>query len=255
MKKLLNKHKWFILLLQAIAVLLFFTVSGCIPVIPESSSSAQQPSDDGETQTPLTPQPENRSPVIIAIAAPVVVPLSESVEISCIARDEDGDILFYTWSADKGAFRGSGKNILWIAPDVPGDCVITSTVTDGKGSEVKRNITVNVAVMSKVNRAPLIRSIMVTPRGKPSVDVILTGRPVAVRRWDVIDIECNAVDPDGEKINFVWSATAGKLSGEGARIEYIATEGKDQVVTVIITDSANYSTSGEIHLDISCCGG
>jgi hypothetical protein len=95
---------------------------------------------------------------------------------------------------------------------------------------------------------------MVTPRGKPSVDVILTGKPLAIRRWDVIDIECIAMDPDGGEIGFEWSATEGKLSGEGAKIEYIATTGKDQIITVTVTDSADYSTSGEILLDISCCG-
>jgi len=251
----MSKYKWYICILQAITILLFIAPVGCIPVAPDTSSQAKQSSDDEQAQSAVIPEPENHPPVIVAIAAPKTVALSNTVDISCVAKDEDGDILFYTWSADKGAFEGSGKNILWTAPDVPGDCIITSTVTDGKGGEIESHTTITVASMTKINRPPIIRSILVTPRGKQSVDVTLASQALRIRRWDVVDIKCIAIEPDGEEMSFVWTATAGKLSGEGDMIEYIASEGKDQVITVTVMDSAGYSTSSEILLSISCCGG
>ena len=57
----------------------------------------------------------------------------EEVSLVGIAFDEDGDPIYYQWSATAGSFEppdGKGSSVIWEAPQTPGPVTITLSVTD-----------------------------------------------------------------------------------------------------------------------------
>jgi len=173
------------------------------------------------------------------------------VQISCIATDIDDDELFYSWSSDTGSLTGKGDTITWTAPKKPGEYTISTTVSDGKGSDTRDSIAITVAPI--INRHPTI-SLVVTPKGESPINVMSASDPITVRVWSVLEIECIASDPDGDKLDYKWYITEGKIDGEGAKVSYIAKGKGEQIITVAVTDSTGRKTVGNIRLRIKCCG-
>ena len=59
-------------------------------------------SEDSEPTKPI-----NHAPVIESISAsPSSLKINEKTTIACIATDQDGDDLTYTWSSEQGSFPG-----------------------------------------------------------------------------------------------------------------------------------------------------
>ncbi len=78
---------------------------------------------------------DNQSPEIIELtASDSIVSVNKTIDISCEAVDPDGDELTYSWEASDGIFAGSGANVSWTAPALPGTCEITCTVSDNDDS-------------------------------------------------------------------------------------------------------------------------
>jgi len=67
-----------------------------------------------------------------------------STTIECVASDPDGDELSYIWSTDGGNISGEGFIVTWVAPNAYGDYTVTVTVTDDKGGEASKSITIQV---------------------------------------------------------------------------------------------------------------
>ena len=85
-------------------------------------------------------EPENRSPVIQRVTvSPSTIAAEETTNVSCVATDEDGDALTYTWSAQWGSFPNgvSGSSIQWQAPSAAGNYSIAVTVNDGSSTDQK----------------------------------------------------------------------------------------------------------------------
>lgn len=87
--------------------------------------------------------PQNTEPVVEKIVLePEDASFGDTVNVSCAAKDEDGDQLTYTWSAKKGSFPNGnkGNSVLWLAPDMPANPpeitkdTISVTVNDGENS-------------------------------------------------------------------------------------------------------------------------
>ena len=47
---------------------------------------------------------------------------------------------------------------------------------------------------------------------------------IQVHPSSIIEIQCVASDPDGDKISYEWSSTGGKFSGTGPTVSWIAPE-------------------------------
>jgi len=78
----------------------------------------------------------NYPPVIESIIAnPRVIIIGETSEICCIASDENGDQLTYSWSAQSGNISGSGNSIEYTSPDFQGIYYIKCEVTDTEGAK------------------------------------------------------------------------------------------------------------------------
>jgi formylglycine-generating enzyme required for sulfatase activity len=127
----------------------------------------------------------NRAPVIESITAePAVAFPNSTTELTCVASDEDGDSLTYTWSADAGSFPqgSSGSIVQWQAPGEFGEYYIRVTVDDGRLS-----VRDSIAIM--VDEPPLAPSNPDPPDG--STD----------QRYN-LDLSWSCSDPDGDVVYF-----------------------------------------------------
>ena len=161
----------------------------------------------------------NHRPAITGLEAPErVLPLG-ICQIMCTASDRDGDELSYNWSASGGNISGTGASVNWTAPDSEGFYDVTVWVTDGRGVEVMKQITIIV----RANTSPSINSLVAdadwtTPSGS-------------------LQMACNATDPDGDELSYEWTATEGDISGMGAVANWTAPEEIGIYhVTVVVTD-------------------
>jgi hypothetical protein len=149
--------------------------------------------------------------------------------------------------------EGEGNTITWIAPDTAGDYSIKVMVTDSKGGEVIDSVTITVT--SRPNQPPTITAFNVTPPNKPEVTFSPPGEQISVTRYTTSDIQCIAEDPDGDELNYVWSATDGTVKGEGAIVEWIApSAGGDYTVTVIVSDGRGGEAKASMEFKVLCCG-
>jgi hypothetical protein len=148
----------------------------------------------------------NHHPAITSLEAPEMVIPSGSCQISCNASDRDGDELSYNWSASGGNISGTGASVNWTAPDSEGSYNVTVWVTDGRGVEVMKQVTITV----RTNEPPTITSLV--------VDADWTTPSSSLQ------VTCTASDPDGDKLSYKWTATGGDISGTDAVVNWTAPE-------------------------------
>jgi len=195
---------------------------------------------------PPAPPLPNQAPVINSLTAEKeVLVLSES-QIVCAANDPDSDNLTYNWSADSGTIEDAGSSVTWIAPDTAGNYTIKVTVADDEGAAVSESA--NIAVIEKPNQPPVITGL--TWDGRPPAE------ENRVREWRTVNIHCNAEDPDGDELVYLWRATRGKINGEGNTVGWTAPGVTgDYTVTVVVNDGRDGKTEESIVFKVVCCGG
>lgn len=221
--------------LLIVFVFMFFC-SAC-----EIFSSSPSPS-------PLPPplEPENQPPVIHSVIADQKeVMASNSCQLVCEATDAEGDDLSYWWSADEGMIKGESDNVTWIAPDIAGDHAVRVMVADGKGGETTGSVIITVEL--EPNEPPVISGL--TRDGEP------VREEEKLRVWRTTTIKCIAEDPNGDELNFIWSATGGRVQGEGAEVGWTAPGVADYyTVTVTVTDGRGGEAEVSMDFNVLCCG-
>ena len=95
---------------------------------------------------------ENRPPVVQEIAISDPNPITNILYgILIDANDPDGDILSYNWTVSSGTLSDNNKNMaIWKTPAIEGDCILTVTVSDGKGHTVNKTKKVKVSFPAPV---------------------------------------------------------------------------------------------------------
>ena len=92
-----------------------------------------------------TPAPANRPPTVKATCDPMTVEVGKSSTCTADARDPDGDVLTYRWTAPTGTLASPAeRQTLWTAPGQEGTVPITVTVNDGKGGTASDTVNVQV---------------------------------------------------------------------------------------------------------------
>ncbi|NWF77899.1 MAG: PKD domain-containing protein [Chloroflexi bacterium] len=183
----------------------------------------------------FNPLSANHRPAIASLEAESerVLP-SRSCQIACNASDRDGDGLSYNWSASGGEISGEGATVTWTAPDSAGSYNVTVTVTDGRGGEVTKQITITV----RANKPPTITSLG------------------AGADWttplDSIQVTCTASDPDDDELNYEWSTSGGNITGTGPEVIWTAPEEVGIYhVTVAVTDGHGEEDTRLVYLSVS----
>lgn len=176
----------------------------------------------------------NQPPVISSLTADVEqVSTSSGCLVRCVASDQDGDELSYTWSASGGNFSGEGAVVTWVAPEEVGAYTITVEVTDGKGGEATAQLTIDAII----NYPPVIES--------------LTAEPSPVRQGKTSTIECVASDPDENELSYLWSTTRGNISGEGATVTWTTPNAcGTYIITVTVDDGRGGEVSEELEVEV-----
>jgi PKD domain. len=180
-------------------------------------------SPSAEPTTPTPPKPSgNQAPVISSLTPEQtkVHPLS-IIEMRCVASDPDGDTMSYDWSATGGSFSGTGSVVSWKASQEYGDYDIKVTVKDDNDNTTFASVTVSVVA----NQDPEILSLVAKP-----VTVLPQGRSA---------ITCVATDPDGNALNYNWSASAGSVTGVGNEVTWVAPEEEGTYTITLIVDDGN----------------
>ncbi|MBX0312268.1 MAG: PKD domain-containing protein, partial [Sulfurihydrogenibium sp.] len=117
---------------------------------------------------------------------------------SAIAYDSSGNRIpiTYSWTADCGTFDDPTKpDPIWTAPNTPGNCTITLTVstTDSNNNPISKSKSFNVKVTS--NNPPVINTI--------------SANPSMVEPGGKVNLYSYVSDPDGDPITYSWTADCG----------------------------------------------
>jgi phage baseplate assembly protein gpV len=159
---------------------------------------------------------------------------STSLQVMCNASDPDGDELSYAWSASAGEVNGDGDTVTWIAPPSEGSYSVAVAVTDGRGGEIMKQVTITVR-----------------PSTPPTI-VSLTADADWTLPSGSLQVTCNAFDPDGDEISYEWSTTGGDISGTGPTVIWIAPEEVGiHHVTVVVTDSHGRSATNLLSISVA----
>src|SRR5205807_7207442 len=82
-------------------------------------------------QPAAAPAPANRPPTVRAQCDPCTVEVGKSSTLTADARDPDGDVLTYRWTAPTGTLASPAeRQTLWTAPGQAGPVQATVTVND-----------------------------------------------------------------------------------------------------------------------------
>ena len=235
----------------SLAVIILTCIVSCVPVAPEVETA---PSDLPPPET----ESVNAPPVIHSLTADTKVMVSSTGEIICKADDPDGDSLTFSWSADSGIIRGRGDSVTWTAPELPEISTVEVTVKDNNGGEAVASI--RITVTDTPNRPPVIEYLEIQVQYPPSKLTIYPEIPIIertnplVKVSRLVDIECIASDPDDDKLTFTWDIPAGKLTGEGEHIQWLApTEPQRYIIKITVTDTEGNTDNAKLAVDVECC--
>jgi hypothetical protein len=241
------------LLIFALIFTFFSMVTSCKSTAKEVVPSAQIPAEA-----------VNKNPVITALKGnPQIPPLGQTL-IVCEANDPDGDNLSYRWSATGGSISGSASEVTWTAPQKPGSYMISVVVSDNKGGTANKDLIINVP--EKPNHAPVIEGIQFTRPGhmptmvKPNMtekEKKSNPEPV-IRIFETADITCLASDPDGDKLDFIWMASGGKINsipGKQDSVQWIVPGAAGTYkITCEVSDPDGLTDTFTITVTVKCCG-
>jgi hypothetical protein len=60
---------------------------------------------------------------------------------------------------------------------------------------------------------------------------------ICCKGYETYEISCIASDPDKDSLIYTWSATGGKIIGDGATIPWICPGGSQSTISVVVSDS------------------
>ncbi len=182
-------------------------------------------------------------------------PLQEGTLICALDSDDD-NTLKYTWLPDQGTIKGEGKEVTWIAPNIPGDFKVTVEVSNpsGKGTSFSKSFKVTDNPYN--NYTP--DSTIYLNLSLPSMSVVTgSGHP---KVYTTSEIECVVAGKDASELTYKWTAPTGKLAGNGladgkaSRVGWIAPGvAGDYKVSVTVTDKSGNSAGGEVNFNVYCC--
>lgn len=196
---------------------------------PDGTSTATP----AETSSPTGNQP----PVIIDLTAGSgsLLPGAETT-VTCRATDPEGDNLTYSWTASGGeaVIQSDESNwIRWKATNFTGNYEVTVTVADSNGNSASQS----VEILVQDNQPPQIKS--------------MNAEPAAIYAGEKSGITCDAVDPEGQAMTYIWRADGGTISGSGTSVSWQSPDSDGEyTITVTVTDAKGAETVGSVKVGV-----
>ncbi len=168
----------------------------------------------GHRNSRAEPLPPNVAPIITAVTASsssIVLPCAEGtmsdncpasanlvLQLTADARDENNDVLLYSWTVTGGKVSGEGKGVTWdLTGARPGTYTASVQVSDGTNPPVSGSTTVTIADCPNCHAAC------------PTVNVSC---PDAVELGAPITFNAS-VGNSSANVTYNWSVSAGTISG------------------------------------------
>ncbi|MGA1792338.1 MAG: S8 family serine peptidase [Thermoplasmatota archaeon] len=176
----------------------------------------------------------NRPPSIIEFTAtPNTVAPEDTSTIRIDADDPDGDLLEFLIEASGGDITGNGPIWTWTAPEDEGEYLIEVTVLDPSGSSDSASITLTVRDAVISNSPPVIQS--------------FTSSDGSVETGEIVYLYVEASDPDGDPLQYGYSASSGRVIGSGDEVQFRSPDSAADV-SIIVTVSDGRGASDDAQL-------
>lgn len=178
------------------------------------------------------------APVISSVTADRmldVVPGS-MVDITCAASDLSGGSITYQWMATSGRLeRDTESTVTWTAPDQPGLYTVTVVVSDTKGNQSRKSVSLRVGALeapssgSGGGEGPFwIAEIHSErdPSGRAAISPPVLGQNWKTTERSVfvsstIRITCE-MGGSTDGLSYDWSCDVGRIDGSGESVVWIA---------------------------------
>jgi len=180
------------------------------------------------------------SPVIRSIEAPKEVMPLFNAPLYCNASG--GSSLVYTWTTTGGVIQGSGVNVIWISPKELGEYTVTVSVKDDKGNVAQQSARITVV-------GSLAEELAVVSMECPDCP-----NKIEASKWKNYLIRCSVNVLDWTKLTYDWTATIGKIEGQGREANW-QTFGQygNSLIKVVVSDPKGKRAEGFLAVNISCC--
>lgn len=166
----------------------------------------------------------NSQPEIVSLKLyPEIVAPGGQTMIYVEASDPDGDELRYDIEIEDGTLEGERPAWAWKVPDVEGDFKLRITVTDSFGDSAEESGVVQVYNYGNDNDPPVIESFSSSKR--------------SAELEEVLTLVVEAFDPDGDRLDYEYDASSGRIIGSGSEIDFkVPDELGEVTVEVTVSD-------------------
>jgi outer membrane protein OmpA-like peptidoglycan-associated protein len=188
--------------------------------------------------SPPPPPAPKRPPTATCSANPasVYAGSNDPVAVHVSASSPDNLPLTYAYSASGGTVDGNGPDARWNSSGVDrGTYTVSVKVDDGKGG------TASCAADIKVEEKP---------HHPPTVSV--SANPARIKAGERSAISCNGASPDNLPLTYNYSASGGRVTGNGPQAEFDSTGVPPGTYSVKceVTDSRGDNAAGSTDIDV-----
>lgn len=183
----------------------------------------------------ITVLKRNYAPKVAVEPSTFDVIQGESQNLRCIASDQNNDPLTYAWTVNGQKLAAEGPQITFGTEGRdPGDYTVTCTVSDGEESTAAAS---KGRVREKPNKPPTVECLTTT---------------IDVASGSSVQLRANATDPDGDTLNYSWSASGGSVSGaETATYNAAGVNAGSYTVTLTVDDGRGGKASCTMTVNVS----
>lgn len=169
--------------------------------------------------------PANSWPALTLKAERTELIHGESITIVAEANDLDDDLLQYRWFTSAGSIVGEGPTVELRTESIGLNArslsfLVGVEVADGRGGVARQALAFSLKPPNRV----------------PTVSLRAEKRELV--RGEELVLHAEASDPDGDPLEFQWSATGGTVDGDGQRVtlktEKLTLEKESDFVTVTL---------------------
>jgi hypothetical protein len=206
----------------------------------------------------------NRTPILRTIKCNCntqEVRAGESVSLTAIVEDPDGDDLQFEWWSSTGQIEGQKESVTLNTSSINpqtnfAPVKVTLIIKDPSGNSVSDDIVINVVPKQPLKNAK--DGLMPSPESlnNPPILVVLQPDRSIVEVGEPVKLEAIATDPNNDKLIYEWDSSKGNIEGGGPSIT-LTTVGIDPkhdsdrvIVTLTVRDGRGASASGKAIINV-----